>query len=113
MTPSLSAPFWALSQANRFPAPANASLFLTSSLGLGVSSHGAGTWLARVSLDTRQLFSLVRSGQSQPRPCRANVAQGLDHHPAGSIVRKSFHAGCCESTCATCHGAEHEVLRHE
>lgn len=102
MTVSLSAPLLALSQANRFPAPANASLFLTSSLGPGVSSHGAGTWLARVPLDTRQLFSR-----------RPQIAQGLDHHPAGSIVRKSLHADGCESPCAACHGAEHEVLRHE
>ena len=84
-----------------FPAPAQASLFLTSSLGLGFSSLGAGTWLARVPLDTRQLFS-----------CRANIAQGLGHRRAGQVVGKSLHDLTISQRPWPCHGAEPKALRH-
>ncbi len=82
------------------PAPANA-VFVLTSLGLGNSSLGAGNWLARVSLFARQPFSR-----------RPNVAQGLDHRSAGSIVRKSVHAGVVSWPLCGCHGAERKVLRH-
>jgi hypothetical protein len=88
------------------PASALASLLLTS-LRRGVSSLGAGNWLARNARpDTRQPFF------SQALPCGPHIAQGLDHRLARPIVRKSLHADGCESAVTVCHGAECGVLRH-